>query len=589
MPGQPAGPTTPKKQGTPKARQGTITLGVDGSAWTYWWEYNKSAFLLPRLLEVEGDNAALSGDDLLGRGARREKRSTKKPGPADAQRIAKALRERLQDRTSDQHMVSSCLLSLAKTGHASLPDIAGHLKDPIPVIRESAILALGISGIGEGELRALLDAGKEGTRLRGGQRPNYRDRSFAAYALGISSSRSGDLGLKRRTLDTMIQYATDQRERVDVRVAALHALRILDLPAAARSERKRQLETLQCLALDPRDSRYNVIQVQALTALRGPLSQQGLARERMERRMAALLAAAKQTATLRQATAQTLGFLSEPDDEDVLKALMHTVLRDKDELTRRFAIMAMGRIGGEQARSFLLAGIQARRPRKSEYPWLALALALSCQKEQANGTLVLEDPQDAIGQALLERFQGLNTRMPAAGVAIALGLLRYDAATKAIRDRLARWHKSDEPASYLALALGLMGNSDSRDEISSLMLHARHREIVVVQSALALPLLGDKSTESHLQEMLAQPQSTPVLSALAMAIGRLGSRSSVDTLITRLDKHEGSTRARAFVAVALGELLIQDRLRWNAPLSWGIHYRYSPATLTGNSGVVDQL
>ena len=174
-------------------------------------------------------------------------------------------------------------------------------------------------------------------------------------------------------------------------------------------------------------------------------------------------------------------------------------------------------------------------------------------------------------------------------MAIALGLLRYDAAARDIGDRLVRWHKHDEPASYLALALGLMGHRDSRDEISSLMQGARHRETLVVQSALALSLLGDQSTENDLQGMLQEPQSTPVLSALAMAIGRLGSRSSIDTLIARLDRHEGSTRARAFMAVALGELLIQDRLRWNARLSWGIHYRYSPATLTGNSGVVDQL
>lgn len=60
-PGPGAGPTTPPRQGTPKARQGSITIGIDGSAWTYWWEYNKSAFLLPRLLEAESDNAALSG------------------------------------------------------------------------------------------------------------------------------------------------------------------------------------------------------------------------------------------------------------------------------------------------------------------------------------------------------------------------------------------------------------------------------------------------------------------------------------------------------------------------------------------------
>jgi HEAT repeat protein len=596
-PGQPSTPTVPTTpssgqktpRSTPRGSQGGITIGIDGSTWNYWWEYNKSALLLPRLLEAEPTTGLVSGENLIGRGARKERARTRRPGPGDAKRIAEALRSQLVAKESDYQMRGSCLLSLAKTGHTNLRDMAPHLADAHPVVRESAILAMGIAGIGEDELHALLIGDAEGTRLCGGKGPGFRERSFAGYALGFLARRSKDPEVKKRVLESMIQRVGDKRERMDVRVAALHALRMLDLPPEARAERKLQLQTIQALAVETEVVKNTLIQVQALTALRGPLATQGHARERMERKMAKTLAGGKPTAVVRQSLTQTLGFLADSEDLDVIQALERTVLRDKDELTRRYAMMALGRIGGEQAQDFLLEGIQARRPRNAEYAWLALALALSCQEEQADGTLAYKTPRPGIGEALHSRFKSLNSRMPAAGVAIALGLLRHSASVSDIELRLTRWQKHDEPAAYLALALGLMRNTDSTDRITSMLENAKHREILVVQTSLALSLLGDTNAEAKLQAMLETPQTTPVLSAVAMGMGRLGTRASIDTMIYRLASREGNSTSRAFMAVALGELLIQKRLRWNAPLSWGIHYRYSPATLTGNNGVLDLL
>ena len=596
-PATPGTPTTPAPQTpgrvgqtrAPRGVQGGVTVGIDGSTWTFWWEYNRSAFLLPRLLEAQPDVEAISGENLIGRGARKEKVRVRRPGPGDAKRIADALRAQLIARQSDYQMRSSCLLSLAKTGVATLRDLAPHLADAHPVVRESAILALGISGHGEEELHAILEGDQEGTRLCGGQTPRYRERSLAGYALGLVASGSTDLALKRRVLASTIDHATDPRERFDVRVAALHAIRILDLPADARTERKRQREVLQSLALDGKPGRTLLIRVQAITALRGPLATQGLARERLEREMARQLLSSESPAVVRQSLAQTLGFLSEPEDLDVTKALMQTVLGDKDELARRYAMMALGRIGGEQAQDFLLSGIRAQRPRNAEYAWLALALALSCQEVRSDGTLAYAKPRPGIGEALHDRFRSLNSRMPAAGVAIALGLLRYTDAVDDIEERLTRWQKQDEPAAYLALSLGLMRNLPSAERITSMLEHAGHREIIAIQTSLALSLLGDTKAEDMLLSMLEMQQTTPVLSALAMSVGRLGSRNSIDVLIDRLGHEEGTATSRAFMAVALGELLIQDRLRWNARLSWGIHYRFSPETLTGNNGVLDLL
>ena len=81
------------------------------------------------------------------------------------------------------------------------------------------------------------------------------------------------------------------------------------------------------------------------------------------------------------------------------------------------------------------------------------------------------------------------------------------------------------------------------------------------------------------------------LSAVAVALGHIGDRRSIDPLIRLLDDDRNLTSlAQAFVAAALGGIGDKDDLPWNSVLATDINYRARVDTMTnGRSGILDIL
>ena len=83
---------------------------------------------------------------------------------------------------------------------------------------------------------------------------------------------------------------------------------------------------------------------------------------------------------------------------------------------------------------------------------------------------------------------------------------------------------------------------------------------------------------------LAEAHSLAAQSAIASALGYTGDQRSVAPLLELLNSRTVTAKARAFAAVALGNVADKGLLPWNAKIGLGLNYRAAPATLTDPSG-----
>ncbi|HMQ22956.1 MAG TPA: HEAT repeat domain-containing protein, partial [Planctomycetota bacterium] len=83
--------------------------------------------------------------------------------------------------------------------------------------------------------------------------------------------------------------------------------------------------------------------------------------------------------------------------------------------------------------------------------------------------------------------------------------------------------------------------------------------------------------------------SIEVRHGLTRALGLVGDKPALDSLLALARDDKAMALPRAFAVVALGMIGDQDDLPWNASLASGVHYRASVGTLTGEVGVLDIL
>ena len=124
------------------------------------------------------------------------------------------------------------------------------------------------------------------------------------------------------------------------------------------------------------------------------------------------------------------------------------------------------------------------------------------------------------------------------------------------------------------------------------MTESRYRPELLRQSAMALGLLGDKDIGLQLAAMLKDARSLASQAAIATALGFIGDRRSIEPLLALLTDENVSERARAFAAVALGNVADKEMLPWNSKIGFGINYRAAPATLFdpgSGTGILDIL
>lgn len=626
--GQPAGPSAPAPSGpatggpgrgpsggSPSGGRtgGGVQLSDDLTNWTFWWEFNKHAYI--GLREAVHESGPTTGTDAwwLGRGSATRPSNLLEPTSKQIHNDILPTLKRAIDSTEQRDIVSSCMVAMAKIGEDhqdfSLVDVfRPRLSRDNQEIRETAALSLGISAVDdEDALQLLIDLSLDNAaarKVRGGA-IGIRTRSFALYGLGLYANDRAALAIKKRAFESMRTVLLDKSARSrNLKVAAIQGMGMLALDHSDAGNRALVDEALDVLVAyydKPSGGGTQTIQSHCPTAITKLLGKDHPRTDEFLQRFAEELDGKnrrRRNHNLAQSCVLALGQLCEPNedmhsrDRGYSDLLVKTFQQHKDGQTRYFALIALGQIGGKINRDYLLRIL--RKGRKSlERPWAAIALGVQAfetyrAQKESQDTIKIDE---MVGAALQEQLKQAKSPMLVGALGVALGLVRCQDAAEAMRERMQSELQKDEQAGYLCLGLALMRNHGSMESIRKTMLASTRRTNLFVQSAIALGLLGDKSAAEELHRKLDDENSNlATLAAIASALGQIGDRRSVDPLKNALFDEERGDLQRAFAAVGLGAVADRAMLPWHAEISTNINYRAAVETLTNQqSGVLDIL
>src|SRR5690606_20231488 len=294
-------------------------------------------------------------------------------------------------------------------------------------------------------------------------------------------------------------------------------------------------------------------------------------------------------AAMAQSAAQALGMLASPGDEDVCADLQRVARDGNDRQARAFATIALGEIGGDGNRAFLLR-LLAHGHKAAVKPWAALALGVWSWRARAAGS-AQGGADRTIGAALRSALGTVKALEARGAIAIALGLAREESAAGELRALLAEHERHDEFAGYVAIALGLLGDKTSVDMIRAAAKGALRRPQLLRQLAIALGMLGDHAAGAHLLGLLRSGDlNAATLGAVAGALGQIGDAAALAELVRLVGNDDLPDLARAFAAAAAGSIADEYLLPWNASLSAGVNYKSTrPPRTDGAAGVLDIL
>lgn len=575
--------------------RGTEDLGSTVE-WSRWWEFNKDPFLQSRGLAQQLGPVTGSDDFYLGTRRPADRIDSLLTTDKDREeRIAPRLAALLAaERNRD--VQSACLIGLGKVG-VNPPGIeleallAQSISRDDQEVRESAVLALGLTGRSKvlAMLVSLLADEPAGRALEQRDAVSDRTRAFAAYGLGILAMRNRDLQVRKTAQQHLLAAlrARGEKDR-DVRAAALSGLGLLSLDVKVPAEKLLLWQTVESLLAyhsEELGAGDEPIQAHASVAIARLLGRgASTLHDRCKQQFAAELDARQRRGhAILQSSALALGMLCEPTD-----AHSHTLQKffetGTDRLARCFAAIALGRIGGEANRTWLLRTYD-RSGRATERPWLALALGMWC----ACGTEELRR-DETIALRLVADLKDCPSRDTQSALAIAVGLTKHEAGSRALNDLFVASENEERSAGHLAIGLALLGDRVATTTLLAVMERSERRPFLLQQTALALGVLGDRQAVMQLVLKLKNADSVAVLAALAKAIGQIGDQRAIEPLLVGLNDDEAPKLRLAFLAAALGSVGDREYLPWNLRLSVDANYATDIDTLTnGATGVLDIL
>ena len=571
------GPTTRVRGGmrptTGSARRRASTETVD--RWEYWWEYNKEPFLrLPPKTQ-----SVLSGSTGFYTGRGKRVVVGARPTRRDVlERIVPLLEQLLEERDAD--IVDSSALALARILPASdaprslgkLCSTLGH-RERTP--REAAALAFGVLGSTDATsvlTHLLLDSRTGRWLTRRDSEVEERVRAFAAASLGLIGDPSA--------ADDLMSVINDPRlrSRRDLQAMALLALGLMSeghervVPFLLERVRDRTLD--------------QAVRAQAPVALGRLLSRggdhKGVERSGAIPHLLELLGSNSTDRVLRQSLALALGMLGDLSQAEVIDALVHAVRKETDAMTRHFSIMALARIGNRgqdrdelveahsRLRTFFLREL-TRPERMTHQPFAALGLAV-----YARGW----DPSICreVGEILLQQFQRASNPSSQSAMAVALGLLDYQAARTSLWDELL---ESRDPSlrGYLALSVGLLRDRSRAAGLREMIVQRGLSPLYRLQLARALGLMGDPAAVPTLVGCLESSSTLAESSSLAQAIGVIREASALDELLMLASDRGKPGLQRSFGVIALGLLAQKHELPWNTVFAVDSNYTVSVPAL----------
>ena len=580
--GPPAvGPTTPSPRGrfgtgNSMAPRGatTITPGKkirrsEGfTRWEYWWMFNKGPFLFPKIRAAGVQNYSGCSGFLVGRGSKHRAVATRRPSRDTVKEvIAPLLTKALscdQPDILDSAVLALARITPAEQGRSALPDLEQVLESRHRTARQSATLALGVLGAPEAipVLYALMIDGAKGRRLVQMDKVPSEVRAFAALSLGFIDNA----GTKDR-LFTVIRR-TPEREK-DLSCCAVTALGLM-------KGDPRHEETVRFLLALLEDERLNpFVKASVPTALGklgDPIALPAVVR---------VFEADRENRWVRQSCAIAMGRLARITDTGAMKLLERYIEKGKDEQTRNFCFIALGRIGGRDDRfeehreehkrlsDFFLSYIV--RPRKATHlPWACLAAALHARTHEKLQPLVITKIQERFTREKNPSYKG--------AMAVSLGLLEAEGAAGRVFEALKRT-RDKALQGYLCESLGLMEYKPAMDAIRRTAVLESASFRLRLQAATALGLMGDTSVVGEMIQVLENGVTLSTVTSAAKALGLLGDRSAVDPLRRIVENDRASPLVRGFACVALGLLADKRELPWSSVISEDYNYCAMPPSV----------
>ena len=648
--GPPMAPTGPLKPvggpGTPlggpgaPGGRGAASPGGDPSAldawdeqgWETWWNFSGAAYL-----DVEATLAAAEvatgGDDFdLGRGESRGALSSRIADPAAlAERVLPALIAVLEGEHSDD-LLTAALMAVARIGRADHPELAPRALAAIqPLlahgnqeVAETATLALALlqrDGVVDPLLALALDT-PAGRALVGRGEVPYRTRAFAAYGLGLAGAAS-ESNAERQTIAARLIDLLEAPEGAtpDLQVAAVIALGLVPISLEAslpqREEsaergshlhhvlsRRTQLDYLTRFLAPERpgsNTRATLVRAHAATSVARLLAgaPPGLRASVTPALLATLGERRDEDWRVQASAVLALGRIGRPTEEELDLEIQRVLVRagrDGHAMVRRFSLIALARIGSRPELDASEVGTtpairehlmhQLARGRSLIKPWAALALGILGRGLTESG----QPPDDAVNTALRTSAQTCKRPQMIGAYAIACGLRRDVEALPILLDRLA-FFSDPRAKGYVIVGLGLLGEPQAIPPIAEVLHSSGYKPDLLRHAAVGLGLLGSPELVSDLLWLLSTAKGRSSQAAIAAALGRIGDPQAIEPLLELLaDDRHLTDGARAFSAVALGQVCDDQALPWNLPIGAGLNYLATTPTLTGQGrGVLDIL
>lgn len=501
--------------GTPRGGRGSGTPRQGGSTssntptWRNWWARNREEFFDVREHRMDLTNP---GNGQEGYVRETEHQSATKEEVRKL--IVPLLQAAVRDKSSDVR--DAAAIALGRVGDVPVLDaLKPLLDDNVKSVREAAIMGIGLirHALAEQVLIEVLRDPQSG----------YKERGMAAIALGLSGGKHAHEALADR-----IGQANSLKDVSNVKMRQVEGCRALGLGLIGDPEIAGLLTTAIKKA-KTRDETFTPMALTALARLDDPSATDLVLKSLGHRdndvvRAAAILAGRSVIA----------------EQEKDAKILVRRCAAERDKHAQYFLTISLGRIGTEDALSYLRKIYRTGRNR--EHRGFA-ALALGIAKDHESAGLMRKT-------LLGERDESLR-----AASALALALLEDRESGKVILELLEKTKNPELRADFIT-ALAMLDHHAAIPEIRRITSEARNERLVQA-CGFALAAMRDAASIPTMVGILKNSGSLQVKGGMATALGRTGDRRAIEELCELVGDESETDMTRAFAIVALG--LIGDK------------------------------
>ena len=546
--------TTPRTQTTraPGVTRRNNSTAITGENWHFWWDYNRDPYLKrKKLLFLDRAVRTESAEFFFGRRTGRATQDTSRPGRALVRaHLLPAIRKALKD---PAHQVRyRAAVALGKAGEPEdLSYLLEALADRDELVREGATIGITLltTPAARGVLLGLLDGGKEARLLLQNARPTDELRGIAALGLGLLARKHPSTDVDQAIRRALMRHSVHPDHDHHIPMCSVIALGLLDVePQAGRklSLHLRRIATARSGVSD-------WVKAQAVLALGRLQATHGQPADPGDMAFTLDVLENDRNANLRRSAALALAHLgrgvSEPDARAV-QALARKVEKGKDRLTRSFALISLGQLGGTMAHQALTRTLlREKGPLRA---FAALGLGILCG-ELADRKDTEPDFRSRGLSFLHATFRRTRSPDQKGALAIALGLARDRNAGPLLLEAF----KVSSDAKFrgdCAVALGLVDHLDAGGVLLDVLKRQNTDPRLREHAALGLGLMGSRLAVAPLVRALRTERSHYALTAITQALGLVGDRSAVQPLAGLLDPSRQSNERRAYAAWALGTL-----------------------------------